>query len=498
MPMVGTQSLGRVASERRIRAGGSGPRLQPILSMYGFHFLAAAAIAYGAAVVPSSGWAYAALLVYGSFCLGLLRVAPATFLLFVPLVALRLTEFISGAAIENGAYMVETTTYGHPTGGFARLLLLYLVFFGAATIAVESGWAKLRQRYLLAAPRWERQAKLIWTVLVAFAVVITIYLARLAITNGTPLFDHIDRFAYLEKINSPIYRGFLYNRTILIPFVGALFALPTYRLKALLYLFWLLATSIVFGEKFTSLLMIISIFAVPAGLLHIANDRPIPIRPIAFIATIIVVVTVPAILLTYGALEDFPGAVQRYGQRVALQGQLWYQGDLHYLKAFAYEDRVFSADLATWLNPSAQTAENAGSRFGLYYVMQPFTASRLLGWAQEGGTGFVFSLYPYLLRVFGMFGLTIFGIVIALYHAVIMRLLAASLAEASWLAALLFGRCMTTIYAAYTTGYLWNAFGLMPLAYLAAGAFLLWESRRANSVTKNAIGSLAKRQRGAS
>ncbi|WP_153002545.1 DUF6418 domain-containing protein [Sphingomonas endophytica] len=495
MALVGARALpGRPSRTTSAPAYGAlRTRGRSIGGMYLLHFLLAAGAAYGAVAFPSGAWAYVATLLFGSFCLGLLRVAPATFLLFVPLLALRLTEFLSGAAIENGAYMLETTTYGRPTGAFCRLLLLYLVFFGAATLVVESGWLRLRQRFLSAPTRWESQAKFIWAVLLAFAVIISAYLLRLAINNGTPLFSGIDRFRYLEIIDSPIYRGFLTNRIVLIPFVGALFATPGYRGKAFGYIVWLVATSIIFGEKFTSLLMILSLFAIPAGLVHIANDRPIPVGTIAGIATALVVVTIPAVLVSYGALSDFDGAVQRYGQRAALQGQLWYQADLHYLKAVNFEDRVIAADMASWPNPAAQSPEKAGTRFGLYYVMQPFTSSRLLGWTQEGGTGFVFSLYPYFLRALGVVGLLIMGVLLAIYHGLVMRWLAEGLAEASWLAALLFGRVMSTIYAAYTTGYLWNCFGISTVVYLSAGLFLLWESRRANSRTRPMMRSAARR-----
>ncbi|MEH3122982.1 MAG: DUF6418 domain-containing protein [Sphingomonas phyllosphaerae] len=461
--------------------------------MFAFHFVAAAAATYGAAAFPSGAWAYIATLLFGTFALGLLRVAPATFLLFVPLLALRLTEFLSGAAIENGAYMVETTTYGHPTGGFCRLLLIYLVFFAVATAVVESSWPRLRQKFIVAPARWQTQAKFIWIVLVAFAVAISAYLLRLGINNGTPLFSGIDRFAYLDLIDSPIYRGFMYNRIVLIPFVGALFATPGYRARALGYIVWLIMTSVIFGEKFTSLVMIISLFAIPAGLVHIANERPIPVGVIAGISAALVVVTVPAILIVYGALRDFDGAVQRYGNRAALQGQLWYQTDLHYLRLFHLEENAIGADMASWINPAAQKTDTAGTRFGLYYVMQPFTASRLLGWTQEGGTGFVFSLYPYFLRSMGVIGLLIVGSIVAAYHALVMRLLASALAEASWLAALLFGRVMSMIYATYTTGYMWNTFGLIAVIYFLVGVFLLWESRLANSRTKAAMRATARR-----
>lgn len=456
-------------------------------AMFAMHFVAGGAAAFGAAAFPSAAWAYVALGIFASMCFGLLRTSPATFLLFVPLLALRITELLSGAAIESGAYMIETTTYGRATGAFTRLVLIYLLFFLIVTFVVEAMWPRLKTMFRDAPERWERQAKLIWTVLLVVMLAATAYLVRLGFNNGFPLFDHIDRFSYLEAVNSPIYQSWLSNRLILVPFLGVLFAIPAYRLRAGAMLVWLLLLSIVFGEKFTSLLMILSFFSIPAGLVHIANDRPIPIGYIAGISAAIVTITVPAVLIAYGALTDFDAAAERYGQRVALQGQLWFVTDAKYLSTFRLDDRAVAADIASWVQPGEQSATQAGTRFGLYYVMQRFTSSTTLGWTMEAGNGFVFSLYPYLLISMGMIGLLIVSAIIGFYHAFVMRLLAGSMAEMGWLASVAFGRVVSSFYAGYSTGFLWNIFGIKTLLTLAVGIFLLWEGRRPASVTRTML-----------
>lgn len=461
--------------------------------MFLLHFVIGGAIAFGAVTFPSAAWAYAALALFGSMCFGLLKTSPATFLLFVPLLALRITEFISGGAIESGAYMIETNVTGHPTGAFARLVLIYLMFFLTATVVVEATWPRLKVIFRDAPGRWQAQARFMWLALLITMIVASVYLIRLGINNGFPAIDHLDRFAYLEKINSPLYSAWMTNRLVLVPFIGVLFATPAYRLRGALLLVWLLAASVLFGEKFTSLLMILSIFSIPAGLVHIANDRAIPTNVIGGIALAVIVVTVPAVLMAYGALTNFDGAVQRYGQRVALQGQLWFVTDDKYLAATRLDDRAIGADVASWVKPAEQDATVAGTRFGLYYVMQRFTASRLLGWAMEGGNGFVFSLYPYLLLVMGMVGLLFVSSVIAAMHAWVMKMLAQTLAEGNWIASILFGRAMNSLYGGYTTGFLWNFFGVKTIATLLIAAFLAWEANQRNSRVRRVIDTLARR-----
>jgi hypothetical protein len=491
---------------RVTRPGQSQTRPRTVIEPYGVrirkvsgtiigHFAAAGALALGANFYPSAFWAYAALLLFCSFCFGLLKNSTVTFLLFVPLLALRITEFISGAAIESGAYMTETAGYGEATGAFTRLLLIYILFFAVAAFAVEAMWPKMRRMFVEAPDIWERQAKVIWYGLLIVIGIASVYLIRLGINNGFPVFTGADRFEYLLTLDSPYYTAWLLNRLVLVPFIGVLFALPRYRIRAGAMIAWLLIASIVFGEKFTSLLMILSVFTVPSGLVHIANGRSIPLTKVFGIAVAIVVITVPAVFIAYGATKDINGAAQRYGERVALQGQLWYRADQKYLNTAKFDDRAIAADIASWLKPEEQNSIKAGTRFGLYYVMEKFTPSRTLGWTMETGNGFVFSLYPYFLMTMGIVGLLLMSSLIALFHAWIMRMLAVSLATPSWLASIAMGRVMSSFYAGYSTGFLWNIFGIKTILTIIVGIILLWESRRNASVSRMAFERMEQRLR---
>jgi hypothetical protein len=483
----------RSQTKARIIVEPYGVRMRKVSGTIIGHFAAAGGLALGANFYPSAFWAYGALLLFCSFCFGLLKNSTVTFLLFVPLLALRITEFISGAAIESGAYMTETAGFGEATGAFTRLLLIYILFFGTAAFVVEGMWPKMRRMFVDAPDIWERQAKVIWYGLLVIMGVGTTYLIRLGINNGFPLFTGADRFEYLYTLDSPYYSAILQNRLVIVPFIGVLFALPNYRIGAAAMIAWLLMASIVFGEKFTSLLMILSVFAVPAGLVHIANGRPIPLTKVIAIAAAIVVITVPAVFIAYGATKDINGAAQRYGERVALQGQLWYRADQKYLNAGRFDDKAIAADIATWFKPGEQNATKVGTRFGLYYVMEKFTPSRTLGWTMETGNGFVFSLYPYLMMTMGLIGLLIVSSLLAFYHAWVMRMLAVSLATPSWLASIAMGRVMSSFYATYSTGYLWNIFGIKTVLTLIIAAILLWESRRSASISRQAFERMADR-----
>jgi hypothetical protein len=116
--------------------------------------------------------------------------------------------------------------------------------------------------------------------------------------------------------------------------------------------------------------------------------------------------------------------------------------------------------------------------------MMPLTPSFNLNSARDTGGGFVFSLYPYLLMTTGYIGLLVITLLIAAYHASIVMLLGSALARTNWIAMFALGRAMSSIYAGYSTGYLWNLFGLKTLAALAIAGISLYVLRGRRQSTR--------------
>lgn len=448
------------------------------------HFVVAGSNALAAVLFPSALWAYAALAIFISLSFGILKTSPATFLFCLPLLALRITEFISGAAIESGAFMTETQTIGHPTGAFSRLLLVYILFFGVIAALVEAFWPRLRLAFRAARQLWETHAAFIWKGLLVSAILCSLLLLWTGLQHGFPLLAGIDRFSYERRVDSPLYGAFIRNRLVLVPFIGPLLALPRYRTRAAGLTVWLLAASILFGEKFTSLVLIVSMVGIPAVLVHIAHDRPIPVRSLAMGSAIITALTIPAVLLAYGAASDLDLAMQRYADRTALQGQLWYQTDKAFARPIAFDKPTLAADVATWFTPSAQDPSIARTDFGRYYVMKQFTSWEYMLGLMKLNSGFVFSLYPYMMMTTGVSGMIAASTFLALYHALLLLFLSQALARANWIAALLLGRAVNSLYATYADGYLWNIFGIKTLGTIGVALLFLWELQRRDSILR--------------
>ncbi|MEO5641056.1 MAG: DUF6418 domain-containing protein [Sphingomicrobium sp.] len=458
----------------RRQATTSGARAGP---GFGFGFVLpwiaiAALLSAGAALAPSPTWAILALLAFAGFAFALSRHAPTAAVLLAPLLILRLTEFASGAAIENGATMVETGTVGGPTGAFPRLLLFELLLLVAGAWPIERAWRQVRDRFATTgAGRGDRSRSLLLLLVGLFGLA-SIFLAILAASHGLPLLGPVDRFTYLERLDGTPYRSIMMNRPVVAPLIGILIAARRTRAVGLALLAWLLGGSVLFGEKFTSLLLIVGGAAAPLLLARLAATGRLPLRPLLAAAGLLAAVSLPAIFISYGGADDAKRAWSRLADRAAVQGQLWYLADRE-PRAASIDFPALRADLVSWASPSAQHAELAGTRFGLYYAMARFTPSHRLKLAQRGGNGFVFALYPFLILAGGVAGLVIGGLAVALAQGWALALLMRALAEGRWLAALAFARLVNASYACLTTGYLWNMFGIKSIATLLLGLVLL-------------------------
>ena len=75
-----------------------------------------------------------------------------------------------------------------------------------------------------------------------------------------------------------------------------------------------------------------------------------------------------------------------------------------------------------------------------------------------------------------------------------MRMLAQTIAEGNWIASILFGRAMSSLYGGYTTGFMWNFFGIKNMVTIAIALFLTWEGQRRDSRVRQMTQALARRR----
>lgn len=440
--------------------------VRSLIGMFAVVITLAVALMAGAAVVTSAIWAFGALLVFILFAVLLAKTSPFSFIMLAPLIVLRLTEFMSGAAIENGAYMSEPQRYGYASGAFARLLFIDLLFFALAATILAYLWPRIRQIVLSTEPVWVSR---LWLVRVLVISIIIFCSAMIAVTGaryGFPLLTGEDRFAYLRRVDFFFYKPFLLNRAILTPFFGLLLTHKKYRKLGIFSFVWLIAASLLFAEKFTSLTLLTCDFLVPLGVVFVARGGVIPVKAIVLTGMFMTALTVPAVLLVYGAQDNLEGAISRFQGRFAQQGELWFLADAKFGRMFAFDGQAIRADIRSWFLPSEQTSTGTGTKFGLYYVMQDYAGGQELRWIMEGGNGFVFATLPYLLKATGYVGLVLIMSIMASYSAFLFLFIILAAFQVNVLAMVMLARVSIFMNGFYIVGYFWNAFGVKTLAAL--------------------------------
>ena len=437
----------------------------------GFHTVSGAIITLSilfsmlAVIVPNGFWAVLAFLSFAAFCITLLILRPASFVLLAPLLFLRMTEFLSGIAIEYGFYINELAMYGEPTGAFTRLCALYVLFFSLASGVIESAWRKVRPHMLTLPDRISTT----WgfTLLVAVTVLMLGYIINIGLQNGFPLIEGVDRFRYRIDLQNSVFVSFFGNRFILIILLATFALAPACRTLSVLLIAAIFVVSALYSEKFTSIALMLILAVLPRGLYVIARDGGLPKSAMFKIPAIIAAITVPLVLAVYGVNENPDIALKRLMDRMTNQGELWWLADRNHMEMFKLEADPILADISTWLRPTAQNPVEVGPRFGLYYVMQRYAPSEIAYVAALQGTGYVFSLFLYLMMTTGLIGLILIGSAAHLVLGIVMAWVMQSIARASVVqlavAAKLF---VFVVPGGFVVGYLWSFFGARTIALM--------------------------------
>ncbi len=423
-----------------------------------------------AALAPSWAFALVALIAFTALLVVLYRASPLFVVAVSPVLFFWMTELFSGVFIEAGAYMVETRTMGEATGAFSRLSLLYglTLVVGWLTWAAFGSRAERLLRECVRRPRGVPGEDI---VLAVIALILVIFFG-FGLTNGFPLLQGVDRFAYRLSAGSQALISFLGNRYIMFALLGLVVAFGRRNVAAGALFVALMAISVLYGEKFTSLVVGTLFFAMPLLLRRLGRTGRLPWAKASMAAAGLLLVVLPAILLNYGVLENPDGAVQRLQQRAALQGQLWYLADRDYGQLVAFDAQSISVALRTLVVTADQSQFSpAAQQHGMYYVMRPFTDATTMYWTARAGGAFIFAYAPYWLMVGGFLGLfAVYAITIAFSVAVLNFLLVA-LIDRDAVACAIWVKVATWLLAGFTLGNTFFFFGLETFLVSAAGVF---------------------------
>lgn len=434
-------------------------------------FAMAALNAMVAVLVPSSVFALLGLISFAILVSAIYRASPLFIVAVAPILFFWFTELFSGVFIEAGAYMVETRTLGEATGAFSRLSILY----GFVLIVGWLTWSAFGRQAEQLLQEWTQRARGVpgeGLVLLAIAILLVFFLG-FGMMNGFPLLQGVDRFAYRLSTGSQALISFLGNRYIMFALLGMIVAFGRRNILAGVLFVGLMAISLLYGEKFTSLVVGSLFFAMPIMLQRLGRTGRLPWSKASIAAIGLLVVVVPAILLNYGVLENPDRAVERLQQRAALQGQLWYLADRDYGRIFAFDAQSISVALRTLIITADQSQFSAAAQHhGMYYVMRPFTDATTMYWTARAGGAFVFAYAPYWLMTTGFMGLSIALAVTLSFSALVLQYVVIGIVERDFVACVIWIKITTWLLAGFTLGNTYFFFGIETLALFGIG--VIW------------------------
>jgi hypothetical protein len=430
-----------------------------------------------ASFAPTTFNAAFALLVFLALVPSVLRSAPAYVVAMSPLLFYWTTELLSGIAIEGGAFMVETDATGSPTGAFARLALIYAALF----LAGRQVW-RTDPLQSVAIPQTKGFMGEGVIIFASFALIGSFFL--FGALNGFPLLEGIDRYAYRRGIGSDALTSFLDNKTIYFTLIGMAAASGRYRRAAAALFVLGISISLLYGEKFTTIVEGFLFFFIPVILQRFAVANPLPLRQLAYGGAAAIAVTVPAILINYGALYDFETAIYQLAARASLQGQLWFLVDRDYGHLLALNAESIAAAVRSLYTLSEQSQFVAGTSHGMYFVMEPYTDVEKLYWTMYAGGGFIFAHFPYWLMVSGYAGMLLVGLLTVLTLSWVTKRTVLALRHTDPISLVIWLKVLVWIYAGFVLGNFWFFYGVKTLVLILAAC--LWDALAAAMRQRNA------------
>lgn len=421
-----------------------------------------------AALVPSGIWSGIAVLAFLAFLIGAGRKSPYATILAAPLLIALIIELISGVAIESGGFMTESGVQGHPSGAFARLSLIYLWALVVGHQVMHRSLKKyarmLVRAYKSDLSRIQRISSIIVLAASAFLV---LYLVAVGLQKGFPLITGDDRFSFRRAAEDHLLVSLIDNRPIFGYTLGLVLLKPPFRKWAIAVFFSMIAVSVLYGEKFGSIVELMVIIASPTMLAHIALRGRVPRKLVALVAVIIVSITVPATLTVYGGAKDGSHAFTRLIDRIVLQGQMWYLADTHAHSLFAWDGRTIEADMQSWVGATPQLREEVGMSFGLYYAMAELAPIQSVLDFISTNNSYTMVLLPYAMLVAGFPGVILAALVTASLYGITLRELMYAIATRNWILIAIGVKTIIWLVAGIVSGYAWFIVGYKTLIFIS-------------------------------
>lgn len=415
------------------------------------------------------------LVLYTTILVSLYKIYPAFFIITLPILVFRATEFVSFFVIEHGAYMRETSVEGVASGGSARYLFLTTIFLLGAKFTFRDTIIAPTSKLTLDADKLQKTVIILFCTTMAL---IFINLIRLGIINGFPLIIQAERFAYWSQISDPLFKIFTNYHTTISLISGALISYTRAKVLGILILLLHLVFMLLFGMKQTAFSLSLVAATIPILFAAYQSGKMPSMKKFVLLGGVFMGFSVVTALLSYGREIDV--ILAQFIQRIALQGQLWHLADqsaIHgYLSNFSHDS--FNQETSDWFSFNFRPAFEVGYEYGLYKVMHKYSHPDILFYYTRDKIGFIFALLPAWLISYGYFTLTILVFLSGSVWGLWGRLLLLSFKTKSLMALPILGQIYAMQTAAHIDGMSYRIFGLQIWVYLALSYMIIISFRQ--------------------
>lgn len=425
---------------------------------------------------PSAIWSLISFLIFGGYICAMASFVPVSFLLLLPYIFFRATTLVSGVAIEYGGYMEDFETMGEPTGAYIRLTAIYILFISFASLVIEWIYVYIKSNghddLLYVRERTQRHPW-IW-IFYSIFIVFSLYVLMIGFTEGFPFLTSADRLSFRD-VGGRGYIFYMSNRMLAAYLFGIIIFLcqGIRRYLAVLLFISMVIISILFGEKFTSLMLITMYVITPAYLMSKTLQGNIlkHILPAMGAASLL---TIPVILMVYGWSDRPQDAMEKLSTRMVGQGEVWYVADRDTDDAFRFDGRDISHVMMSTISPNADDLVTIAPYSGVMYFMQKYMTLGMLALFLERPTlTLTFGFEPYLLVVFGWVGMILPLFFYAGIYALALLYLAWAIQNARPISIFAAGKLLIWMVVGLAQGYLYMIFGFKLL--MMVGAVFIYE-----------------------
>lgn len=471
---------------------GSVPPLQILWSASGIISFALVMLAMYT-TIPGSSYSIAAMFLFLLFVFSCYRFAPIAMIMLLPYFIQRASVFVSGVMTEHGAYLDEIYVEGYATGGFLRFAVYTMIFAAsaAAVISLISGRCKTALTMFSSRRRPTTSAYGFAVFSLVASIVFVVYFVSVGLKVGFPIISGHDRSVFRHALNDDIYNSLLGNRPVLATMLGmtlVIFREPAsavarnVRLMTVAAFVAILIVSVLFSEKFTSIVINVSLFFSPL-LVRQAVVSKISILKLAMLVLGLLILTLPVIIVVYGGLTDLDHASRRLASRMAASGQVWFMADQDVSEAIIYNPHTIRQEFEAMLDAKADDS-SVSNRLGIHHVMLRYKPAELLrGYLDAHGerATYTFSFEAYLLMRFGFIGMILPLIFYGMTFGALLGYIAYGFCSASYVRVLLSSKILIFYMSGLASGSLWYLSGIKPLTIalilILAESFLYISSR---------------------